>query len=430
MIYIAIEIIIIRPTQISTNSKNPPDYARERGARPGIAAGGREKRVILNNDVLIAFSVFQLTFLMLDVFILTKTDRDIARKDEYTWFYTLIGTHIAYLLLNNLWTLAEYDLIKLPRNAMMVICTVSLWTVANCATFFFLFVVERLQLKRLQYGVGRWLRWLPALISTLLIVTNAWTGLVFHLSEEGYFIHGPIYLPTLGSVSLYLLIVAIVALVNIIREKSSFLRKTNATLLFSVMIIIVFVLADGSLKKASILPAAIFSVIVGIFITMQEANINSDALTGMNNRRKAEEYLSDKLKNVSERKPLYLYMGDLNNFKKINDTFGHAVGDEALILCSQALKRTIGKYGGFAARYGGDEFLMSWQPDMDKEPDPEAIITDVNTLLQELSKETPYQLVMTMGYACCTDTKEPLISYIRQADSMLYQRKRTAGVGR
>ena len=384
----------------------------------------------MNNDVLIAFSVFQWVFLMLDLFIFAKTGRNIARKDEYTWFCVLIVTHIVYLLLNNLWTLCEYDLLALPRSVIMIICTVSLWTVTNCATSFFFFVVEKLKLKHLQSGIGRWLRWLPAVFSTIMIVTSAWTGFVFYLSEEGYFIHGPMYLPTLAIVSVYLLFVAAVALAKTFMGKTRFLRKANATLLLSVLIIIVFILADASLTKASILPAAIFAVIVVIFITMQEANINSDALTGMNNRRKAEDYLTDMLKNVSEKKPLYLYMGDLNNFKKINDTYGHAVGDEALVLCSQALKRTIGQYGGFAARYGGDEFLLSWQPDKTEESDPEALINDVNAFLRELSKEQPYRLVMTMGYACCTDAKEPLILYIRQADSMLYQRKKNAGVGR
>ncbi len=188
-------------------------------------------------------------------------------------------------------------------------------------------------------------------------------------------------------------------------------------------------MADSFLKKASILPGAIFSVISGIFITMQVANINSDALTGMNNRSKAEEYLSDRIKNVSEKKPIYLYMGDLNKFKKINDTYGHAVGDEALILCSRAIKQTIERYGGFAARYGGDEFLISWQPDKDTQTDPDALTEDVNALLQELSSDKPYKLAMTMGHVCCTNPKEPLISYIRQADSMLYQRKRTARTG-
>ena len=384
----------------------------------------------MNNDVLIAFSVFQFTFFLLDLFILTKTDNNITRKGEYTWFCALILTHMAYLVLNNIWTLSEYDLLNLPRSAMMVICTLSLWTVMNCATSFFLFVVEKLQIKPLESGVGKWLRQLPAMFSTIMIATNPWTHLVFRLNEDGYFIHEAMYLPTLVVASLYLLSVAVMSLVNIFRKQTRFLRKANATLLFSVLIILVFIVADGSLAKASILPAAVFAVITGIFITMQEANINSDVLTGMNNRRKAEEFLTDRIKNVSEKKPLFLYMGDLNNFKKINDTYGHAVGDEALVLCSQALKRTIGQYGGFAARYGGDEFLLSWPPDKDNDDDPEAFIKDVNTYLQELSTDTPYKLVMTMGYACCTNPKEPLVSYIRQADAMLYQRKRAAGVGR
>ncbi len=384
----------------------------------------------MNNDVLIAFSIFQLIFFLLDLYILTNTGRNIARKGEYTWFYVLIAIHMAYLLLNTLWTMSEYALVKFPRGVMLVICTVSLWTVTGCATAFFMFAVEKLNIQLLQSGAGKWLRWLPAAFSTLIIVSTAWTEQVFYLDEKGSFIHGPMYLPMMVSASLYLLIIAAVTCVNIFRKKTRFLRKSNATLFISVLIIIAFVVIDSFLAKASILPAAIFSVIVGIFIAMQVANINSDALTGMNNRRKAEDHLSDLIKNVSGKKPIYLYMGDLNDFKKINDTYGHAIGDEALILCSRALKQTIDRYGGFAARYGGDEFLLSWQPDKDAEPDPDALTRDVNAFLQELSNDKPYKLAMTMGNVCCTDPKEPLISYIRQADSMLYQRKRAADIGR
>ena len=382
----------------------------------------------MSNDVLIAFGVFQMVFLMLDLFILTNTGRNIARKSEYTWFYVLIITHMVYLLLNNVWTMSEYDLIKLPRNVLLVVCTISLWTVTACATAFFMFTVEKLNIKHLRRGAGRWLSWLPAAFSTLTIASSAWTGQVFYLDERGSFIHGPMYLPMMISVSLYLLIIATVSFINILRKKTSFLRKANATMLVSVLVIIAFVVVDGFLATASILPAAIFSVIVGIFITMQVANINSDALTGMNNRRKAEEYLSDRIKNVSEKKPIYLYMGDLNSFKQINDTYGHAVGDEALILCSQALKQTTDRYGGFAARYGGDEFLISWQPDKDTDPDPDALIGDVNILLRELSADKPYKLMMTAGHVGCTDPKEPLVSYIRQADALLYQRKSAANI--
>ena len=214
------------------------------------------------------------------------------------------------------------------------------------------------------------------------------------------------------------------------RARTTFLRRSNAALSASVLLILLFIVLDGFMSKASILPAAVFAVIVVIFILMQESSINSDALTGMNNRRKADEYLSERLTRVSDENPLYVYIGDLNGFKKINDTYGHVEGDNALIRCSLALKRTIGRYNGFVARYGGDEFLMTWQPDADGEADPEALIRDLTELLAELSKDLPYQLAMTVGYTVCRDPAVPMSECLRRADAMLYERKARLGVGR
>ena len=384
----------------------------------------------MNNDVFIAFGVFQLTFFLLDIYILSKTGRDVARKGEYTWFCVLICTHMGYLLLNTFWTMAEYKLLHIPRGVLTAVCTVSLWTVTNCATSFFLFVVEKLELRRFQSGAGRWLRQLPALISTFLIASSPWTGLVFSLDEQLNLVHGSLYLPTMTVSSLYLLTVAAVATANMLRARTVFLRRANGALLVSVLIILLYIVADGTMTKASILPAAIFAVITVIFLTLQQANINSDSLTGMNNRRKAEDYLSSIIDDVSEKAPLYLYMGDLNGFKKINDSFGHLAGDEALILCSRALKSTIARYDGFAARYGGDEFLFAWKPGKGQERDPEKLIRDINLFLEELSEGKPYRLVMTVGYACCTNPTESLNAYVRQADEMLYERKAAPNAGR
>ena len=86
------------------------------------------------NDVLFGFVMFQLTCLVLDIYILSMTGRDIARQGEYTWFDVLICTHMAYLVSNSLWTLHEYDVLQLPRGPLMAVCTVSLWSVTNCAT--------------------------------------------------------------------------------------------------------------------------------------------------------------------------------------------------------------------------------------------------------------------------------------------------------
>ena len=377
----------------------------------------------MNNDIIFAFSVFQLVFLLLDLYILTKSGRDIATKWEFTWFSALTVTHMAYLVMNTTWTLTEYDVIYLDRRLLMFVCTVSLWAVTNCATSFFLFAVERMQLNRFRYGAGRWIRQIPAFIATVMIGANPWTGLVFTLDKDGYFIHESFYLPVLLCVTLYLLAVALIAAVNLVRIRTTSSRRLNGAMLGSVCIIILFILADGTLTKASILPSAVFAVIMIIFMIMQESNINSDALTGMNNRRKAEEYLSERLAGVSPADPLYLYIGDLNSFKKINDTYGHIEGDQALILCSRALKRTIGGLNGFAARFGGDEFLLSWNPARVGKEDPEILIELADKYLEEQSKDKPYELKMSIGYVRCTDPKKSLNAYIKEADEMLYEKK-------
>ena len=107
-------------------------------------------------------------------------------------------------------------------------------------------------------------------------------------------------------------------------------------------------------------------------------------------------------------------------------------GDEALVRCSLALKRTIGQYNGFAARFGGDEFLMTWQPDRTGDPDadPEALIRELAAQLDEISEGKPYRLAMTVGYAVCRDPGAAPGDYIRKADAMLYERKTRLRVGR
>lgn len=84
----------------------------------------------------------------------------------------------------------------------------------------------------------------------------------------------------------------------------------------------------------------------------------TDALTGLYNRRFLNE-LMDKKWSVASRhkKPLAVMMGDIDNFKSINDTHGHASGDEVLRLMGQVIKGAIRKED-LGSRYGGEEFVV------------------------------------------------------------------------
>lgn len=84
----------------------------------------------------------------------------------------------------------------------------------------------------------------------------------------------------------------------------------------------------------------------------------TDALTGLINRRGFEKRLCKEIKNaVHTRKRLSLIMVDLDHFKRVNDTFGHLVGDNVLKTLAKILKTQL-KGKDSPARFGGEEFIL------------------------------------------------------------------------
>lgn len=85
----------------------------------------------------------------------------------------------------------------------------------------------------------------------------------------------------------------------------------------------------------------------------------SDALTGTPNRRAFDQALRGEWRRCTRtREPLSLIMVDIDGFKRFNDTFGHIVGDQALIAVARAMAATLHREGDLLARYGGEEFAI------------------------------------------------------------------------
>ena len=91
-------------------------------------------------------------------------------------------------------------------------------------------------------------------------------------------------------------------------------------------------------------------------IQLQKAN--TDSLTQLWNRKKILEILEEELnRNFRENIPLGIIMLDIDNFKTINDTYGHLIGDKVIIEVASRLKKKIRSYDKIG-RYGGDELLL------------------------------------------------------------------------
>ncbi|SBS34905.1 putative diguanylate cyclase AdrA [Marinomonas aquimarina] len=79
---------------------------------------------------------------------------------------------------------------------------------------------------------------------------------------------------------------------------------------------------------------------------------STDVLTGLKNRRSIEDYLL-----AHDRQPLFLAMIDVDDFKHINDDFGHNTGDEVLVALAQLMQQLVGDHG-VVGRWGGEEFVI------------------------------------------------------------------------
>lgn len=89
-----------------------------------------------------------------------------------------------------------------------------------------------------------------------------------------------------------------------------------------------------------------------IYINIQNGEISTDYLTGLYNRRRLDEHLQRRLRMRRKEQKLFVIMMDMDKFKDINDKYGHAVGDEALVKMAELLRGICKESDDFIARMG------------------------------------------------------------------------------
>ncbi|PHR71702.1 MAG: diguanylate cyclase [Arcobacter sp.] len=146
----------------------------------------------------------------------------------------------------------------------------------------------------------------------------------------------------------------------------------------------------------------------------------TDPLTNLYNRRKLEELLKNEL-NRNERfnHKFCLVIGDIDNFKNINDKYGHQIGDKVLIQIAMLLKSNLRKTD-FVARFGGEEFIIVY---------PESNIDIIYKLIEKVRLKIENHSIegiknSTMSFGL-TQTKngDTYNSLIKRADKALYEAK-------
>lgn len=159
-------------------------------------------------------------------------------------------------------------------------------------------------------------------------------------------------------------------------------------------------------------------VLLLVYLFLETTSSAKDYLTGLYSRKKIDEIVATKLEKNDE---FTLVMMDLDDYKKINDTHGHTVGDQSIIIMANLLKSILSN-DGIVARYGGDEFIILYQSIDVKKLDE--MFATLRKRLLEYDDEVIREI--TFSYGISTRSRNSLITYrqmLVESDNNMYKNK-------
>ena len=153
----------------------------------------------------------------------------------------------------------------------------------------------------------------------------------------------------------------------------------------------------------------------------------TDGLTGLHNRRYLDSHLQTLFERAASRqRPLSLLISDIDRFKRINDTHGHAAGDDVLREFARRLRKNV-RGIDLACRYGGEEFVVV-MPDTEQavaERVAERIRQEIEMLPFGPEGAAALDVTVSIGVASISPAADTLEALLKRADGALYEAKKS-----
>lgn len=282
------------------------------------------------------------------------------------------------------------------------------------AYFWILLVKNRMNIKISK--IHRFIVDIIFAISSLLIIVNLFVPVYFETSEKNVYKRLDGYYFYIASYVLF--VIDGLVLYSVKRKNSGDLKffPAWAFIIPAAFGIVVQVIHYG-LSTAT--PFVNVSMVC-IVLCLQNEFMLRDKLTGLYNRFFLDN-IEKRLKSTKKYK-YSIIMIDINDFKKINDDYGHNTGDEALKLLSSVLIDTVDKKGEII-RYAGDEFIIVLNSHDDNEIKDIIKAIDLELKERTLNGKTSYELTFAYGYMKLDSKDKSMSEYIDTIDKLMYDNK-------
>jgi diguanylate cyclase (GGDEF)-like protein len=256
-------------------------------------------------------------------------------------------------------------------------------------------------------------------INAIILIFSQFFGWFYYIDSGNIYHRGPLFLfPAFITIMLMLVAFTLTVINRRNLEKKSFL----SLIFFAIPPFISIILQIAFYGISLMLNSVVLSLLV-VFLNIQNHSMYTDHLTGVNNRKKLDAYLKEKVSLSTGEKGFSAILIDINNFKYINDTYGHDIGDNALETVAKLLKSCI-RTNDFIARFGGDEFCIVL--DISNISDLEAMVCRINNCLEKYNKSGThlYELGFSMGYAVYAyHLHKSAEEFLKQVDILMYESK-------
>ena len=271
----------------------------------------------------------------------------------------------------------------------------------------------------------------PAAVSALFTLSSPFTGFFFYLDKANVYHHGPLFLVFAAASYIYMLF-AFFFVIATARRRAIDGRTLIALLFFPLPPAMAGILQIRFYGLILIWPAMVFSLLV-IYINIQQRKLSSDYLTGAFNRRRLDEYAEARVREIRDDrggqarrgKRFAGFLADVDDFKWINDHYGHAAGDEALVATVRLIRSCL-RTDDFLARYAGDEFVGILP--LSAEAELEQVVGRIRTRFAEytLPHDAHHRLSLSIGAAVYDpDVDTDVDKYIARLDALMYAEKET-----
>ncbi len=261
----------------------------------------------------------------------------------------------------------------------------------------------------------------PFLALIGIVCVNIWTHHFFSISDAGEYTRHGIY-------HWFMLVLFVCTAICSGRHFTRSFRESDPvrrahmllTASFPLCLLIAWALSLVG-EQIPVVCVCVMVELLCLYVGASKQQISLDKLTQVNNRQNLISFMNYKLANHENR--LFMLMIDVDDFKTINDTYGHLEGDSALIRVAKTLKRACVPYKlrPFIARYGGDEFMVVMEGTREEAA---ALCGDIHRILKSFQEQNAeYELNVSIGLAeCCSGMKPDEL--IAAADAELYKIKK------